>query len=44
MDRGETLIADLKSTSGRLLGVDFGDTRTGVAVSDVSRCLASGIG
>lgn len=44
MDRGETLIADLKSTSGRLLGVDFGDTRTGVAVSDVSRFLASGIG
>lgn len=44
MDRREDLIADLKSTSGRLLGVDFGDTRTGVAVSDVSRFLASGIG
>ena len=35
---------DLKSTSGRILGVDFGDTRTGLAVSDVSRFLASGIG
>lgn len=44
MDRREDLIADLKSTSGCLLGVDFGDTRTGVAVSDVSRFLASGIG
>ena len=44
MDKREDLIADLKSTSGRLLGVDFGDTRTGVAVSDVSRFLASGIG
>lgn len=44
MDKREDLIADLKSRSGRLLGVDFGDTRTGVAVSDVSRFLASGIG
>ena len=44
MDKREDLIADLKGTSGRLLGVDFGDTRTGVAVSDVSRFLASGIG
>ena len=44
MDKREDLIADLKGTSGRLLGVDFGDTRTGVALSDVSRFLASGIG
>lgn len=44
MDKREDLIADLKNTQGRLLGVDFGDTRTGVAVSDVSRFLASGIG
>ena len=44
MDKREDLIADLKGRSGRLLGVDFGDTRTGVAVSDVSRFLASGIG
>ena len=40
----ETQILDLKSTTGRILGVDFGDTRTGVAVSDISRFLASGIG
>ena len=40
----ETTVIDLKNTSGRMLGVDFGDTRTGLAVSDVSRFLASGIG
>ncbi len=40
----ETNIQDLKTTTGRMLGVDFGDTRTGLAVSDVSRFLASGIG
>ena len=40
----ETTVMDLKATSGRILGVDFGDTRTGLAVSDVSRFLASGIG
>ena len=44
MDRNETLLTDLKSTSGRVLGVDFGDTRTGLAVSDIGRFLASGIG
>lgn len=44
MDTKETLIIDLKATRGKLLGVDFGDTRTGLAVSDVSRFLASGIG
>ena len=32
------------STSGRILSVDFGDTRTGLALSDISRYLASGIG
>ena len=37
-------ILDLKETQGRVLGVDFGDTRTGLAVSDISRFLASGIG
>lgn len=39
--------ADLKQiadTDGKLLGVDFGDTRTGLAVCDPSRLLASGIG
>ncbi|MBQ9759895.1 MAG: Holliday junction resolvase RuvX [Clostridia bacterium] len=44
MDRKETTFADLKQTAGRVLGVDFGDTRTGLAVSDISRFLASGIG
>lgn len=29
---------------GRILGVDFGDVRTGLAVSDDSRFLASGLG
>lgn len=40
----ETTVLDLKQTAGRILGVDFGDTRTGLAVSDISRFLASGIG
>ena len=31
-------------TNGKILGVDFGDTRTGLAVCDPSRLLASGIG
>ena len=44
MDGIETKITDLVGTKGRILGVDFGDTRTGLAVSDVSRFLASGIG
>jgi len=35
---------ELLSTKGRIMGIDFGDTRTGLAVSDVSRFLASGIG
>ncbi|MBQ8344829.1 MAG: Holliday junction resolvase RuvX [Clostridia bacterium] len=34
----------LARTAGKLLAVDFGDTRTGLAVSDPSRLLASGIG
>ena len=34
----------IKQTTGRILGVDFGDTRTGLAISDDSRFLASGIG
>ena len=32
------------NTKGVLLGVDFGDKRTGLAVSDISGYLASGIG
>ena len=34
----------IKASTGKLLSVDFGDTRTGLAVSDASRFLASGIG
>ena len=34
----------LLQTHGKVLGVDFGDVRTGLAVSDASRLLASGIG
>jgi putative Holliday junction resolvase len=36
-------IQQLKQTTGRLLGVDFGDVRTGLAVSDATRFLASGL-
>ncbi len=32
------------NTNGALLGVDFGDKRTGIAISDPSRILASAIG
>ena len=32
------------NTEGRIMSVDFGDTRTGLALSDVGRYLASGIG
>ena len=34
----------IKETKGRVLGVDFGEARTGLAVSDAARLLASGIG
>jgi putative Holliday junction resolvase len=34
----------IKKTAGKLLSVDFGDVRTGLAVSDPSRLLASGLG
>ena len=44
MDAKICQITDLKSTVGKIMGVDFGDTRTGLAVSDISRFLASGIG
>ena len=30
----------IKNTCGKLLGVDFGDVRTGIAVSDPSRMIA----
>ena len=43
---GENLfdVKRVKATTGRILSVDFGDTRTGLAISDPSRFLASGIG
>ena len=37
-------LEEIKNTTGKILAVDFGDTRTGLAVSDPSRLLASGIG
>ena len=37
-------LENIASTKGKILGVDFGDTRTGLAVCDPSRLLASGIG
>ena len=36
-------VTDLAAAEGRILGVDFGDTRTGLALSDPSRLLASGL-
>ena len=33
-----------RNNHGRVLGVDFGDVRTGLAISDDTRFLASGIG
>ena len=37
-------LTEIKNTTGKIMSVDFGDTRTGLAVSDASRFLASGIG
>jgi putative Holliday junction resolvase len=34
----------IKNSAGKILSVDFGDVRTGLAVSDPSRLLASGLG
>ncbi len=39
-----TTIDEIKNTNGRIIGIDFGEVRTGVAISDASRFLASGIG
>ncbi len=35
---------EIKKTTGRIMAVDFGDTRTGIAISDPGRLLASGAG
>lgn len=37
-------MTEIKKTTGKIMAVDFGDTRTGLAVSDPGRRLASGIG
>ncbi|MGI6166582.1 MAG: Holliday junction resolvase RuvX [Eubacteriales bacterium] len=37
-------IEEIKKTTGKIMAVDFGDTRTGIAVSDAMRLLASGAG
>ena len=34
----------IKQSTGKILSVDFGDVRTGLAISDPSRLLASGLG
>ena len=34
----------LLNTKGKILSIDYGDTRTGLAVCDATRFLASGIG
>ena len=34
----------IKQTKGKILGIDFGDKRTGLSVCDSTRFLASGIG
>lgn len=44
MDEQKNDLQLLAHTQGKLLGVDFGDTRTGLAVCDPSRLLAGGIG
>lgn len=37
-------LSEIKATKGRIIAVDFGEVRTGLAISDASRFLASGIG
>lgn len=37
-------LTEIKATKGRIIAVDFGEVRTGLAVCDASRFLASGIG
>lgn len=34
----------VRKTTGKIMGVDFGDVRTGLSLSDPGRRLASGIG
>ena len=44
INRKVIIMERILATKGKLLGIDFGDKRTGLAVSDPSRILASGIG
>ena len=37
-------LEEIKKIAGKIMAVDFGDVRTGLAVSDPSRLIASGIG
>lgn len=37
-------LESIKKCAGKVLGVDFGDVRTGLAISDPSRLIASGLG
>ena len=37
-------LEQIKATTGRVLGVDYGEARTGLAISDATRFLANGIG
>ncbi len=37
-------LEEIKNTKGRIMGIDFGEVRTGIALSDSGRFLASGIG
>ena len=37
-------LSDIAAKKGKILAVDFGDVRTGLAISDTTRLLASGIG
>lgn len=37
-------LEDIKKTTGKIMSVDFGDVRTGLAISDPSRLIASGMG
>lgn len=37
-------LEQVRATTGRVLGVDYGEARTGLAISDATRFLASGIG
>ncbi len=37
-------LESIAKTKGKILGVDLGDTRTGLAVSDPSRLISTGLG